>query len=1211
MRLPISLRDRKKKKVGTKALIDCGAQGDFIDKTFAEENGFPLLPLPRPIKAKNVDGTLNKKGTITHYTWVNAKLKEHRFRIRLLAVGLGKDHLILGMPWLKKTNPKIDWQKGTIRINDKKVKRTISSALRHHYDMKKLEKIEEEKATEENTTETKDEPNEDQDLVIAYLKNEPVIAIFQPKPETPVIRDHEPAKRRSFGMNRVSRSLRSMRFSFGKETWIRAKTSISQTLAHTHDSEKKNKTLEEMIPEKFLKYRSVFEKAASERFPESRPWDHAIDLKEDFVPRDCKIYSLTPEEQKKMDEFLDENLKKGYIRPSTSPMATPFFFTAKKDADALRPCQDYRLLNEGTVKNAYPLPLISELVDRLKGAKIFTKLDIRWGYNNVRIKKGDEWKAAFKTNRGLFEPTVMFFGLCNSPATFQAMMDHIFRDMIIEGWISIYMDDILIFSKDPREHEKRTLRVLQRLQENDLFLKPEKCKFDVQEVEFLGLIIHPDKISMDPTKLAGIKDWPTPTTVKGVRSFLGFGNFYRRFIGHYADIARPLNDLTKKDKKFEWIPECQKAFDTLKDKFAKEPVLLMPDTTKPFYIEADASKFASGAVLRQQDQNGDWHPCGFISHSFDATQRNYEIYDRELLAIIRALETWRHYLLGSQHPTTILSDHKNLTYFRTAQKLNRRQARWSLLLSQFNLKLVHVPGGQMIQSDALSRRPDLCPEEDNDNSDVTLLPDEIFVKTIDIETHDLLAAAMMKDETMKDAIQALKTGGTPPLKSSLTDWKIEDGLLFFKDRCYVPPDQTLRQNIVRKYHDGISMGHPGQFRTIELVRRDYWWPGMTTFINQYVKGCAVCQQMKVNTHPSAPPLMPITSHANRPFALVTTDFITDLPIVDGNDSIMVVVDHGLSKGVILIPCNKTIHALGSADLYLEHVYKRYGLPDIIISDRDPRFAAALFQELGKLLGIKLKMSTAYHPQTDGETERMNQEIEAYLRMFCTNNPEKWKTLLPTAEFAHNQQTHSVTKKSPFYLQMGYEPKAIPTAFFKTNIPAAETRLSELLEARKEALAAHELARQAMKERTMRNFKPFEKKQKVWLDSRNLKLHYETRKLAPRREGPFAISDVLGPLTYRLVLPSRWKIHPVFHATLLSPYHETDVHGPNFLQPPPDLIEGEPQYEVEAILSHRRRGKGHQYLIKWKGYSSADNSWEPENNLKNAPEILASYKKRRL
>ncbi|GBE80874.1 hypothetical protein SCP_0305940 [Sparassis crispa] len=217
-------------------------------------------------------------------------------------------------------------------------------------------------------------------------------------------------------------------------------------------------------------------------------------------------------------------------------MASPFFFVGKKDG-SLRPCQDYRYLNEGTIKNAYPLPLITELLDKLKGARYFTKMDLRSGYNNVWIKDGDQWKAAFKTNRGLYEPTVMFFGLCNSPATFQKMMNEIFKDLINEGWMIIYMDDILIFLNDMEEHRQRTLRVLERLKQNDLFVKPEKCTFDSQEVEYFGMIIRPDHIGMDLIKLKGIQDWPEPTTVKAVRAFISFANFYRKFIDHYSKIV--------------------------------------------------------------------------------------------------------------------------------------------------------------------------------------------------------------------------------------------------------------------------------------------------------------------------------------------------------------------------------------------------------------------------------------------------------------------------------------------------------------------------------------------------------------------------------------------------------------------------------------------------------------------------------------------------
>jgi Reverse transcriptase (RNA-dependent DNA polymerase) len=264
-------------------------------------------------------------------------------------------------------------------------------------------------------------------------------------------------------------------------------------------------------------------------------------MKSGFKPKSFKTYNLTPEEQVELDKFLKENLDKGYIKPSQSPMASPFFFVKKKDGK-LRPCQDYRYLNDWTVKNAYSLPLISKIMDKIKGAKFFTKFDVRWGYN-IRIKTEDLWKAAFKTNQGLFEPTVMFFGMCNSPATFQAMMDSSFSDLIEGRKVIVYMDDILIFAKSQEELQKRTKQVLQRLREHDLFLKPKKCEFNKSTMEYLRLIIQEGKLSMDPVKLSGIRDWPTLTSVKQVRKFIGFANFYRQFIKKFSKLVLPLNNL--------------------------------------------------------------------------------------------------------------------------------------------------------------------------------------------------------------------------------------------------------------------------------------------------------------------------------------------------------------------------------------------------------------------------------------------------------------------------------------------------------------------------------------------------------------------------------------------------------------------------------------------------------------------------------------------
>uniref|UniRef100_A0A0W0F9J8 Reverse transcriptase domain-containing protein n=1 Tax=Moniliophthora roreri TaxID=221103 RepID=A0A0W0F9J8_MONRR len=609
-------------------------------------------------------------------------------------------------------------------------------------------------------------------------------------------------------------------------------------------------------------------------------------------------------------------------------MASPFFFVAKKEKGALRPTQDYRELNKETVKNAYPLPLISELLDKLKGATVFTKLDLRNGYNNVRIKDRDQWKAAFKTNRGLFEPTMMFFGLSNSPATFQAFMNDILSDFIDEGWCVVYMDDILIFSKDRDEHRECTERLMRRLKKHDLFLKPEKCKFDVTEVVFLGMVIRPRYIAMDPIKLAGIAEWEPPQTVKGVRAFLGFGNFYRKFIGKYAHLTRPLNDLLQKNRKFDWTMQCQLAFDLLKAKFLSEPILVMPDVDKPFVIEADASKWATGAVLRQKGADGEWHPCGYLSKSFSPAERNYEIYDRELLAIYRALMEWRHYLMGGKFKIVVLSDHKNLTYFRMAQKLNRRQARWSLFLSEFDLGLVHVPGKSISQADALSRRSNEQDDVDNDNEDVVVLPDRLFIKGIDLGLKDNIVEQLGPDDFHKSALEQLLHQGVPPIKSALSDWRIDSDLLFFQNRVYVPNDIDLRRRIVRAIHETPGVGHPGQWNTIEQIQRDFWWPGMVKFIKGFVDGCAICQQSKINTHLTRTLIQPFQEPTNSfSFQVCTMDLITDLPECDGMDSILVVVDHSSTKRVIFTPCTKTTDATKVAEMLIQHLYKRFGLLD--------------------------------------------------------------------------------------------------------------------------------------------------------------------------------------------------------------------------------------------------------------------------------------------
>jgi len=315
-----------------------------------------------------------------------------------------------------------------------------------------------------------------------------------------------------------------------------------------------HKKIEEMIPKRFLKWRKVFGKVESERIPTRKIWDHAIDLKETFKPQKGRIYPLSKNEREEVQNFINDQLRKGYIRPSKSPQTSSVFFVGKKNRSK-RIVIDYRNLNNQTVKNNYPLLLITDLIDNMGSKQVFTKIDLQWGFNNIRIKEGDEWKGVFMTHVGSFEPTVIFFGMTNSPATFSAMMNEILRDIINEGKVMAFVDNVLVGTEIEEGHDEIVEEVLKRLEENDLYIKPEKCVWKVQKIRFLGIIIGPNGIEMEKEKVDGVLSWLEPKNVKDIRKFLGLANYYRRFIKNFAQVARPMNVLTRKDVKWQWEEE--------------------------------------------------------------------------------------------------------------------------------------------------------------------------------------------------------------------------------------------------------------------------------------------------------------------------------------------------------------------------------------------------------------------------------------------------------------------------------------------------------------------------------------------------------------------------------------------------------------------------------------------------------------------------------
>ena len=963
------------------------------------------------------------------------------------------------------------------------------------------------------------------------------------------------------------------------------------------------------LPKEYQQHAQVFSEQRAQRFPESRPWDHAIELKKD-APSTLpgKIYSLTQSEQKALQEFIKEHLQKGYIRPSKSPYAAPFFFIKKKDGK-LRPVQDYRRINEWTIKNRYPLPLIPELINRVKGATLFSKFDVRWGYNNVRIKEGDEWKAAFITNQGLFEPRVMFFGLTNSPATFQTMMNEIFQEELREGWVSIYMDDILIHTDSDRpRHRKCVHRILDKLKKHDLYLKPEKCLFEQEEMEFLGVVLKNGTIQMDPTKIKGVADWPKPNNVRDVRAFLGFTGFYRYFIPNYSKIARPLIDLTRKATPFHWEPPQVKAFETLKTIMCRKPILRQPNYDDPFFLLTDASAYGVGAVLSQEGETNPrskkpfLHPIAYYSSTFIPAERNYDIYERELLAVLKSLEHWRPHLAATEKPVTVLTDHANLAFWKNPKKVNRRVARWFATLQDYHLRIKHVPGKQHAAPDMLSRRPD-ADKGEQDNLDLTLLPPELFIQLTTEPSQEWMDLEKSIARAQKQHLQLIlkwKSKFNLTLRKSTTVPNLK--LWLAQGRFVIPPSETLKREILYHNHGKPTTGHPGRDQTTQRVASHYWWPGLKEWVANYVKGCAPCQQNKIITHKRKIPLFHIPAHPTAfPFQVVAMDLITQLPKSDGSDAILTIVDQGCTRAAVFLPCSTTITGEGVAKLYLENVYRWFGLPTKIISDRDPRFTSHFAKALCEKLQIKQNISTAFHPQTDGLSERKNQWIEQFLRLTTNAQQDEWKHWLPVATAVHNNNVNATTKVTPAHALLGYLPTLDPLAPTTTNNERVEDRLAKAKAAREQAQAALDrVADQTPEDQ-------FQEGERVWLEAKNLALPYQTRKLAPKRHGPFVITKRVSPVAYQLGLPPTWTIHDVFHASLLTQYKETAEHGVNFHQPPPEMVDGEEEYEVQAIMGHRFFGKGRklQYLVRWKGYSAADDTWEAADQV-FAPQLLEAY-----
>ena len=691
----------------------------------------------------------------------------------------------------------------------------------------------------------------------------------------------------------------------------------------------------------------------------------------------------------------------------------------------MRMCTDYRGLNKITKKNRYPLPRIEELMDRLQGAKFFTKIDLRQGYHQIRIAEPDVEKTAFRTRYGHYEYTVLPFGLTNAPATFMTLMHDVLRDHLDHS-VVVYLDDILIYSKSWEKHVKDVAAVLEKLREHKLYAKISKCEFGKRKVEFLGDFVSEEGIAMDPDKVKAIVDWKPPTNLIDLRSFMGLANYYRRYILGFSQITLPLTKMLKKGAKVEMGIGKMWAFEELKKALSSAPVLAIADPNLPYRTVTDASGYATGAILLQNQGKG-WQPIAYESRKLQPAEVRRSIYEKEMLAILHALKAWRCYVHG--RTLEVRTDHDSLKLLLSQQTVDSTRARWLQSLRDYDLSIIHQPG-RVNPADALSRNPS---HRDPAAGKPTL--GALTMIQTDIRFLDQFKAAYASDPIFSEGLPGVEVPGViggdhrSPMRPGVAGGDhrspmrshslYKEGELWYKDeegvpKVVVPNSDNLKLLLFQEVHDSPLGSHQGAEKTAWRLKQTFVWPGMERDVREYVRSCDQCQRNKPVLRKMPSLLQPLPIPTDK-WADLSMDFITKLPKNSrGHDTIYVIVDR-FTKWAYIIPVDEGIDAPRAAQIFFDRVFTRHGMPKTIVTDRDTRFLFTFWQTLWSLMGTRLQMSTAYHPQTDGQTEVVNKVIVQALGAYVSAAQDDWDLALPSLEFAYNTAQHSSTGKSPFFL----------------------------------------------------------------------------------------------------------------------------------------------------------------------------------------------------
>jgi len=959
--------------------------------------------------------------------------------------------------------------------------------------------------------------------------------------------------------------------------------------------------------------------------------EHTIELTDANVkPIKHYGYRVSPTVAAELQENVEQMRKLGVIEESQSPWASPVLLVPKKDGTR-RFCTDFRQLNAVTKGDVFPLPRIDNIMDKLGGCKYFTSIDLKHAFWQIKMREEDKEKTSFICGNRLWQYRRMAFGLKNSPATFQRCISMAIGE---NGYSLAYLDDIIIFSRSVEDHFTHIESILNSLVKHNLNAKINKCEFFKTSLTFLGHIVSRSGISVCPDKVRAVREFPVPQNMKELRSFLGLGNYYRRFILDYSRTTSVLTRLLQKNVNYEWTEECQLAFDELKEKLTQAPVLAFPDYALQFILTTDACDSGIGGVL-SQSFDGVEKPVVYLSRTLNEHEKNYATTHKECLAIVWCIKQCEHYLLGKKF--IIRTDHNALKWLMSVKDHNGKLMRWALTLMEFEFEIQHVKGKTNFVADALSRAPVNIvvtvnkERKENDKEDAVEVPegDRLdHIKQIQLEDdeltpiiHYLIDGTLPEDEKQAETIA----------RKTLNKYAMIDGTLYHlwqQSNSFTHPrlqmveqlviPKSLRKEILYACHEDLFSGHGGVKRTYERLRGRFYWDNMYRDTVEHVRSCLDCEMKKFPTNKGS--IVPL-SLTHGPVYEPCQDWCVDLcgpfPLSrNGNRYACVFMDR-FSRFPEAFGI-KDKKAATVAKVLVKEIVCRYGCPRTLLSDRGGEFMSELSNETYRLMNIKKLNTSGYRPQTNGMVEKFNHTLIQAISQYISGDQRDWDEFLPYACFQYRSNKNETTNESPYYMLFCRDMKMpLDRVYCKDEeFTSTEAYLKEVTERFRESKEIFEKQRREIENEkkrfndSIRKTLNFDIGEVVLILKRYVKKG-QVKKLTHLWKGPYVVVNKFGNrINYEVQLLKSGKDKHVVHASNMKRFHEPHLtHLSKKLKPLEEEEEDEKhsvEYEVESILDRKYENGENYYLVRWKDYDSSANTWEPIKNLIHSREIIKKF-----